>query len=107
MKNKGKPKDDLMAAIHETAAGLYKTGALTHKTMREFDELCLTPVKPLAPRKIRRIREHAKVSQSVFAYYLNVSTNSISQWERGEKHPSGAALKLLTLVDKKGLDAIM
>ncbi|WP_110579462.1 helix-turn-helix domain-containing protein [Microcystis aeruginosa] len=46
------------------------------------------------------------VSQAVFAHYLNVSKDSVSQWERGEKHPAGLALKLLSLVEKKGLNAI-
>jgi DNA-binding transcriptional regulator YiaG len=39
-------------------------------------------------------------------YYLNVTTGLVSQWERGEKHPRGASLKLLTLVAKKGLQAV-
>ena len=51
-----------------------------------------------------RLREH--VSQAVFAMHLNVSKGVISQWERGEKQPAGASLKLLTLVREKGLDAI-
>ena len=42
----------------------------------------------------------------MFARYLNVSTGLISQWERGEKRPAGASLKLLTLVQKKGLNVI-
>ncbi len=74
------------------------------KTMHHFDELCLTPVKPLTSRQIARIRAKEKVSQAVFARHLGVSLTLISQWERGEKKPSGASLKLLTLVDKKGLD---
>jgi putative transcriptional regulator len=72
------------------------------KTMRHFDTMCLTPVTPLTPRQIARIRAREEVSQAVFARHLGVSINLISQWERGEKKPSGASLKLL--VDKKGLD---
>ena len=74
------------------------------KTMRHFDTMCLTPVTPLTPRQIARSRAREEVSQAVFALHLGVSINLISQWERGEKKPSGASLKLLTLVDKKGLD---
>lgn len=97
---------EAMAAIHEMAEGLVDTGAIDKKTMREFDNLCLTPVRTLSAEEIRMIREREHVSQSVFAYYLNVSKGVISQWERGEKHPAGASLKLLSLVDKKGLSAI-
>lgn len=94
----------IAAAVHETAQDFYSGGLMDKKTMKEFDELCLTPVKPLTPRQIARIRQKEEVSQAVFARHLGVSLSLISQWERGEKKPSGASLKLLTLVDKKGLD---
>ena len=95
-----------LAAVHETALGLRQAGALTKRAMAAFDELCLTPVERLSAVQIRRIRTREKASQAVFARYLNVTTGLISQWERGEKHPRGAALKLLTLVAKKGLQAV-
>ena len=93
-----------LKAAHTLAKDLASVGMLPKKTMRDLDELCLTPVKPLTPRQIARIRAHEEVSQAVFARHLGVSLTLISQWERGEKKPSGASLKLLTLVDKKGLD---
>jgi len=99
-------KSEAMAAIHETAGGLYDIGVIDKKTMRNFDKACLTPVKPLKPAKIRAIRERERMSQTVFAIHLNVTTSLVSKWERGEKSPSGASLKLLTLVDKKGLAAV-
>jgi putative transcriptional regulator len=95
-----------MASIHETAEDLYEAGLMEKRTMREFDGLCLTPISPLKPEEIRDIRERENVSQVVFATYLNVSKGIVSQWERGEKRPSGASLKLLSLVEKKGLSAI-
>lgn len=101
-----KYRDSLMTSIHKTAEAFYKAGVLPKRTMREFDELCLTPVKPLSPRKIRQLRLREKASQAVFARHLGVSTNLISQWERGEKKPQGASLKLLTLVAKNGLDSV-
>jgi len=100
-------KDDAMAAIQETAEGLHHVGVLDKKTMREFDELCLTPVRELTPDDIRGIREREHVSQTVFARHLNVGKGLVSQWERGEKRPAGPSLKLLALVDTKGLDAIL
>jgi putative transcriptional regulator len=74
--------------------------------MRKFDELCLTPVETLTAAEIRTLREDQQVSQTVFARYLNVSKNLVSDWERGVKHPGGPALRLLTIVSKKGLSAI-
>ena len=74
--------------------------------MRKFDVLCLTPIQKMTPEKIRKLRTREKASQAVFAAYLNVTPSLISQWERGEKHPQGASLKLLSLVEKKGLELI-
>src|SRR5258708_37444114 len=96
----------LMASIHETAEGLHAAGVMDKRTMREFDELCLTPVQPLKPEEIRDLRLREGASQAVFARYLNVTTGLVSQWERGEKHPQGASLKRLALVAKNGLQAV-
>jgi putative transcriptional regulator len=101
-----KYRSNALAAVHETALGLNEAGVLSKRTMKEFNELCLTPVERLSAVQIRRIRTREKASQAVFARYLNVTTGLISQWERGEKRPRGAALKLLTLVAKKGLRAV-
>jgi putative transcriptional regulator len=93
----------IMASIHETAEGLHGAGLMDKQTMRKFDDACLTPVRSLTAEDIRALREREGVSQAVFARYLNVTTGLVSQWERGEKHPQGASLKLLSLVAKNGL----
>lgn len=95
-----------MAAVHETAAGLHQAGGIDKRTMRKFDALCLTPIQKMTPRKIRALRAREKASQAVFAAYLNVTPSLVSKWERGEKHPQGPSLKLLSLVDKKGLEIV-
>lgn len=95
------------AAIHEMAAGLTANGLMPKKTMREIDALCLTPVEELTPDEIKAIREEAHASQSVFARHLNVSASVVSQWERGERTPSGSSLKLLCMVKKKGLEYVV
>ena len=99
-------RSEALAAIHETMEALHEAGAIDKQTMRQFDEACLTPVRPLTADEIKQIREREKVSQTVFANYLNVTASLVSKWERGEKRPSGASLKLLTLVEKKGLMAV-
>jgi putative transcriptional regulator len=99
-------KSDALAVAHDLAEGLFDAGLIDKQTMREFDVECLTKVVPLGPEEIRAIREQEHVSQSVFAHYLNVSTNLISDWERGLKKPGGPALRLLTVVKKNGLSAI-
>lgn len=85
---------------------LHDIGAVDKQTMREFDEACLTPVHVLAPEEIKALRKRERISQPVFARYLNVSTNLVSDWERGVKKPGGPALRLMTVIQKKGLEAI-
>ncbi|HTD19725.1 MAG TPA: DNA-binding transcriptional regulator [Ktedonobacteraceae bacterium] len=99
-------KSDAFAAIHETASDLYEAGMIDKQTMRHFDESCLTPVREFTPEEIQALREREQVSQKVFALYLNVSKDAVSQWERGEKRPAGPSLKLLSLIERKGLAAI-
>jgi putative transcriptional regulator len=99
-------QSDAMAALHETMQDLRDGGIIDKRTMRRFDEACLTPIRPLKPKEIRAIREKERVSQSVFANYLNVTSSLVSKWERGEKRPSGPSLKLLSLVEKKGLAVV-
>jgi putative transcriptional regulator len=75
--------------------------------MREYDALCLEPVPDYSSAKIRALRERYKLSQAVLASVLNTSLSTIRQWEIGEKHPSGPSLKLLHLLDRKGLEALI
>ena len=99
-------RSSAMASIHETAEGLHAAGVMDRSTMRRFDETCLTPVRALTGTEIRALREREGASQAVFARYLNVTKGLVSQWERGEKHPQGASLKLLSLVAANGLEAV-
>ncbi len=101
-----KYRSEAFAAIHETMEALHEVGAIDKRTMREFDEAALTPIGTLAPEEIRAIREREHLSQHVFARYMNVSKNLVSDWERGVKKPGGPAARLLTVVQKKGIQAI-
>ena len=98
--------DSILSVVHETAKGLRDAGIMNEITMREFDALCLFPVKTYQPREIKEIRLRHRVSQAVFAAYLNVSKTSVASWESGGKKPGPAAAKLLNLVDRKGIEAV-
>jgi putative transcriptional regulator len=102
-----KTKSAILEAVHETAQGLYQAGVMDQITMREFDQLCLPTIEPLKPEDIKQIRETANVSQAVFAHLLNTSVSTIQKWEIGQKRPTGIALKLLHLVQKKGLEVVL
>lgn len=93
----------LKEVIHETAKDFYEAGVMTEQTMREFDAMCLPPLKEFTPIEIKRLRLRNKASQAVFAAYLNTTPSTVQKWEQGKKKPSALALKLLNLVDRHGL----
>ncbi|WDF74219.1 helix-turn-helix domain-containing protein [Novosphingobium sp. KACC 22771] len=99
-------KSEALAAVHEMMEGLHEAGSIDKQTLRQFDESCLAPATQLQPEEIKAIREAQHVSQPVFARYLNVSRNLVSEWERGKKRPGGPALRLLSIIQRKGLDAV-
>lgn len=100
-------KSRLMDAAHEIASDLYEAGLINAVTMREYHTLALSPVDELSPIEIKKIRLREKVSQAIFALYLNISLSTVRQWEQGEKHPRGTSLKLLNIIKKKGLQAVI
>lgn len=97
----------ILGTVYETAKGLFDAGAIDKTTMREFDAICLPNIPEYKPRQIKAMRERFNVSQSVFAAYLNISTSSLQKWEVGSKKPNAVALKLLNLVDRKGLEVLI
>lgn len=107
MKKRDATKRRLLKEAHEMARDLHKTGVMDKVTMNEFDALCLSETHELSANKIKKIRRCAGISQAVFAKIINVSVSAIKQWERSERKPSGAALKLLNLVESKGLEAVL
>jgi putative transcriptional regulator len=97
----------ILDTVHKTAEGLRDAGVMSARTMREFDALCLPPVRNLSAAQIRRLRTRNKASQAVFAAYLNTSASTVQKWEQGQKKPNGPSLKLLNLVNDKGLAALV
>jgi putative transcriptional regulator len=106
MPAKVKYKSNIFEAVHSSALGLHKIGAINKATMRDFDARCLELSPELKPAEIKKLREKSRVSQSVFACYLNTSESTVEKWETGAKKPSGMALKLLAVVKKHGLEIL-
>ena len=96
----------ILDAVHESAKDLHEAGVMKEATLREFDALCLPPVKEYTAVQIRRIRPRNRASQGVFAAYLNTSVSTVQKWEQGQKKPNGPSLKLLNLVAEKGLEVL-
>ncbi|MDA0279833.1 MAG: DNA-binding transcriptional regulator [Proteobacteria bacterium] len=96
----------ILEVVHGGAKDLHKAGLVDAVTMREFDSLCLPPIKQFTAAQIKGLRLKTKTSQGVFAAYLNTSKTTVQKWEQGAKRPSGASLKLINLVEKKGLEVL-
>lgn len=80
-------------------------GGISKTTLREFDEACrLSVPEVFHPQDIKKLRESNHVSQPIFARYLNTTESTVQKWEAGAKRPSGTALKLLSVVQKHGLN---
>lgn len=113
IKVKGKPTAKTRMRLEIVAAmrGLHKVGAaskdeLTKTTLRMLGKDALPKVSAMSPTEIAALRERAGLSQAVLAGYMNVAVNTLSQWERGERQPTGAALKLLHVVKQNGVAAL-
>ena len=104
---KVKAKSAILEAVHETAVDLHRLGFIHKRNMHKFDALCLQPVPDYDSEKIRALRDHLQLSQAVLAAVLNTSLSTVRKWEGGEKHPSGPSLKLLSLLERKGLEAVL
>ena len=106
MSNKRKFRSGAFEVIHASAQALFKAGVIGKATLREFDDSCLSVPPPIKPRQIKMIREYNRVSQPIFARYLNTSESTIQKWETGAKRHSGMALRLLAVVQKHGLNVL-
>jgi len=107
MTTKTKARSQIFEAVHDTASDLHRLGFIDKRKMRQFDALCLDPVPKYDSEQIRALRDHLQLSQAVLAAVLNTSLSTVRKWEIGEKHPSGPSLKLLNLLDRKGLEAVL
>jgi len=104
---KSPPESRILNEMHETALGLHGAGLISKRRMGEFDALCQLSVQEMPPHKIKSLREATRLSQSVFAAVLNTSLSTVQKWEVGDKKPSGPSLKLLNLIERKGLEAVL
>lgn len=102
-----KRRSRILSEMHETARGLHGVGLINKRRMQEFDALCNLDVQELAPRQIKALREKENLSQAVFAAVLNTSVSTVQKWEIGDKKPSGPSLKLLSLIERKGLEVVL
>jgi len=106
-KTKPKTKSRILAAVHETSEDLYRLGFIDKRKQQNIEALCMEPIPAYDSARVRALREQLKLSQTVLASVLNTSASTVRKWEQGEKHPSGPSLKLLDLLERKGLEAVL
>ena len=97
----------ILEAVHETAVDLHLLCFIDQRKRAKFDLLCQAPIPDYDSEKIRALRDRFKLSQAVLASILNTSLSTVRQWEIGDKHPSGPSQKLLDLLERKGIEALI
>lgn len=95
----------ILEKVHRSVTSAYKKGLVDLTTMQKFDKLCMIDNHPMHPEEIINIRKNiTRTTQPEFAKLLNISPSTVAKWETGNKHPRGTALKLLNLLERKGID---
>jgi len=107
MTTKTQPPKSILEIVHEGARDLHRLGFIDKRRMREYDALCLKPIQEYDAAKIKALRERQQLSQAVFASVLNTSLSTVRKWEAGDKRPSGPSQKLLDIIERKGLEAVL
>jgi len=100
-------KRRILEAVHRTALDLHEAGFIDKRRMRKYEALCLGPIPEYTGASIRALRDRYQVSQAVLAAVLNTSLSTVRQWEVDQKRPSGPSVKLLNLLDRKGLQVLL
>ena len=97
----------VLEAVYETAADLHRLGFIDQRKMRKYEALCLEPVRHYNAAQMKTLRERLNLSQAVLASVLNTSASTVRKWELGDKRPSGPSQRLLDILDRKGLEAVL
>ncbi len=100
-------RESIQNSVKNTVLDLHKSGLVDDITMRNIENLCLPEVQEYPPEKIISIRKRLRLSQAALASIFNISPSTVQKWEQGHKKPAGASRKLLDIIERKGLDALV
>jgi putative transcriptional regulator len=100
-------RNSIAKSITSTVKDLNQSGLVDDITMKNIENLCLPEIKEYSPAKIVSIRKKFKLSQAALASIFNISPSTVSKWEQGNKKPAGASRKLLDIIERKGLEALI
>ena len=94
-------------SIANTVRDLNKSGLVDDITMKNIEKLCLPEIQEYTPEKIVSLRKTFKLSQAALASIFNISPSTVRKWEQGDKKPAGASRKLLDIMERKGIEALI
>ncbi|CAI2122143.1 helix-turn-helix domain-containing protein [Serratia bockelmannii] len=57
--------------------------------------------------RIKMLRRRLGLSQADLAAVVNMSTTSVQKWERNAVKPQGAALRMLEIIEQKGVASLI
>ena len=100
-------RKSIAESIAETIKDLNKSGVIDKITMRNIENLCIPDVREYTPEQIISIRKRFRLSQAALASIFNISPSTVQKWEQGNKKPTGASMKLLDIIERKGLKAFV
>jgi len=92
--------------LSQTLITVAKELGFAKATVAELELLDIPEAKMFSPKQIKQIRDKVRVSQGVFAAMLNVTPATVQKWEQGRVKPQNAALRLLSIIDAKGIDVL-
>jgi putative transcriptional regulator len=96
----------ILANAQKTAERLDKSGLISKVTLKEISDICIPEKSICSPSEIRALRERHGVSQALLARLLNTKTVTVSAWEQGCQSPGGASLRLLDIINRKGIEVL-
>ncbi|MCL2830695.1 MAG: helix-turn-helix domain-containing protein [Betaproteobacteria bacterium] len=102
-----KARSRVLEAVYEGAHDLHRLGFIDKRKMQKYEVLCLEPVQDYDAARVKALRERLHLSQAVLALLLNTSLSAVRKWEVGDKRPSGPSQKLLDIIERKGLEAVL
>ncbi len=100
-------RKSIAESITSTVKDLNRSGLVDTITMRNIENLCLPDVQEYTPEKIVSIRKKFRLSQAALASIFNISPSTVQKWEQGNKKPTGASCKLLDIIERKGIEALI
>jgi len=100
-------RKSIAKSVTSTVKDLYKSGLVDAITMKNIEKLCIPEVQEYTPEKIVFIRNKFSLSQAALASIFNISPSTVQKWEQGNKKPTGASKKLLDIIERKGIEALI